>query len=644
MSNLPTLLPSIPRVTDPTNQYMDDTGIEADAMHNLIASELEALAVMVGVTGSAVTSTLDHKVRVDLPASIAAAQAAAIAGAPVQSVAGRTGAVTLSTSDVGLGNCDNTSDANKPVSTAQAAAIAAAQAAAVAAVSRSYPAKNAGLLVNACTASTGFTFTGATGVSGAVDSTFPSPEGANSAYVVVPYASGSGYGRINLTQNMTWAATDSISFRILIENPGIHYLQCSILQASTGAELKRTVSSDGLYEAAGFGWYNVTWKLSDFTVTGSPNYGAVFSSFQFQFGLAGAGGGQGRVALSNIRKNASSVSLIVFCQDRGYDDVWTVRNYFAASGIPLTVYVDTTTLDTAGFLTTAQSQSLYSDSSGLFEIASYPGFLPSLAHTSTGICLSQAVAGAGNLTINGSLTSAGTANLGAARKVVISTAGNNRTVSFTITGTLSGNAVSENVMGTWVSGDLVESVKYYDTVTQIAVSAACSGNVTVGTSYSVAEHVAAMNAQISGMTAKGLLGSHLHFAYAGGQVSQPLASALASVGALTGRPNVHTQSVPRNMLLQDRSWNPLLLSATNAQQSLATLQSMVDDIVTRGGLLVIYFHHVLTANDGNNPSYEDLATLISYVKTYQEQGKIKCISMKSIREMFDLSPRVDCVP
>jgi hypothetical protein len=71
---------------------------------------------------------------------------------------------------------------------------------------------------------------------------------------------------------------------------------------------------------------------------------------------------------------------------------------------------------------------------------------------------------------------------------------------------------------------------------------------------------------------------------------------------------------------------------------------MVDDIVTRGGLLVIYFHHVLTANDGNNPSYEDLATLISYVKTYQEQGKIKCISLKSIREMFDLSPRVDCIP
>ncbi len=43
----------------------------------------------------------------------------------VTSVASKTGAVTLTKSDVGLGNVDNTSDANKPVSTAQAAAIAA---------------------------------------------------------------------------------------------------------------------------------------------------------------------------------------------------------------------------------------------------------------------------------------------------------------------------------------------------------------------------------------------------------------------------------------------------------------------------------------------------------------------------------------
>lgn len=45
--------------------------------------------------------------------------------APVTSVAGRTGAVVLSKTDVGLSNVDNTSDANKPVSTAQSTAIGA---------------------------------------------------------------------------------------------------------------------------------------------------------------------------------------------------------------------------------------------------------------------------------------------------------------------------------------------------------------------------------------------------------------------------------------------------------------------------------------------------------------------------------------
>ena len=46
---------------------------------------------------------------------------------PVTSVAGRTGAVTLTKADVGLSNVDNTSDTAKPVSTAQATAIAEAK-------------------------------------------------------------------------------------------------------------------------------------------------------------------------------------------------------------------------------------------------------------------------------------------------------------------------------------------------------------------------------------------------------------------------------------------------------------------------------------------------------------------------------------
>jgi hypothetical protein len=49
--------------------------------------------------------------------------ARAAAAAPVQSVAGRTGTVTLTKSDVGLGSVDNTADTAKPISTAVQAAL-----------------------------------------------------------------------------------------------------------------------------------------------------------------------------------------------------------------------------------------------------------------------------------------------------------------------------------------------------------------------------------------------------------------------------------------------------------------------------------------------------------------------------------------
>jgi hypothetical protein len=52
----------------------------------------------------------------------------ASAAAPVQSVAGKTGAVTLAKGDVGLGNVDNTSDLNKPISTATQTALDAKKA------------------------------------------------------------------------------------------------------------------------------------------------------------------------------------------------------------------------------------------------------------------------------------------------------------------------------------------------------------------------------------------------------------------------------------------------------------------------------------------------------------------------------------
>lgn len=81
-------------------------------------------AVQVGAdpTGTAAAAIGVHEAAGDPhPQYTSAGEAAA--AAPVQSVSGRTGDVTLTSSDVGLGNVNNTSDVDKPVSTAAQTAL-----------------------------------------------------------------------------------------------------------------------------------------------------------------------------------------------------------------------------------------------------------------------------------------------------------------------------------------------------------------------------------------------------------------------------------------------------------------------------------------------------------------------------------------
>lgn len=66
---------------------------------------------------TAVATALSGKYDASNPSNFVDATAAA-AAAPVQSVAGKTGTVTLDKSDVGLGSVDNTADADKPISNA----------------------------------------------------------------------------------------------------------------------------------------------------------------------------------------------------------------------------------------------------------------------------------------------------------------------------------------------------------------------------------------------------------------------------------------------------------------------------------------------------------------------------------------------
>lgn len=102
-----------------------------------------------------------------------------------------------------------------------------------------------------------------------------------------------------------------------------------------------------------------------------------------------------------------------------------------------------------------------------------------------GVCAAQAVAGAGNLTIDGALASGGVATMDIPRHLVIdSTNAGDTTQTLTITGTdRYGNTLTEAIAANGTTA--VDGTKNFATVTQVASDGAFTGNVTVGTTDSL---------------------------------------------------------------------------------------------------------------------------------------------------------------
>lgn len=102
---------------------------------------------------------------------------------------------------------------------------------------------------------------------------------------------------------------------------------------------------------------------------------------------------------------------------------------------------------------------------------------PLAAASANNIALSQTPAGAGAMTLNGSLVTAGIATLDNPRRVLITTA--DTTTKFTITGTTpTGAVLTETFL---VTGGATYSQLDYKTVTSITVNQGTTAAVTVGT-------------------------------------------------------------------------------------------------------------------------------------------------------------------
>jgi hypothetical protein len=102
------------------------------------------------------------------------------------------------------------------------------------------------------------------------------------------------------------------------------------------------------------------------------------------------------------------------------------------------------------------------------------------ALSATAVCAAQAVAAAGNATINGASATAGVATFDYARAVSIVTSNaGNTTQTVTVTGTdYYGQSQTETLTCNGTS--TVNGKKAFVTITQVAVSAALTGNLSVG--------------------------------------------------------------------------------------------------------------------------------------------------------------------
>lgn len=97
-----------------------------------------------------------------------------------------------------------------------------------------------------------------------------------------------------------------------------------------------------------------------------------------------------------------------------------------------------------------------------------------------GICQSQTPAGAGNLTINGALASSGAVTLDKPRRILVTTASDESGKTLTFTGTnWYGQSITETMTGP--NATTAYTTQDFATVTAVAVSAAFTGAVTVGT-------------------------------------------------------------------------------------------------------------------------------------------------------------------
>ena len=111
-------------------------------------------------------------------------------------------------------------------------------------------------------------------------------------------------------------------------------------------------------------------------------------------------------------------------------------------------------------------------------------FIEAATADRNGVCAAQTPSGSGNLTINGALSDGGAVTFDQARQVTVYGGSNESAKTFTITGTdETGTAATETITGP--NATTTTGSTYFATITQVAVDAATTGAVEIGSGANI---------------------------------------------------------------------------------------------------------------------------------------------------------------
>tara|TARA_R100000742_G_C4266242_1_gene84334 strand:+ start:270 stop:875 length:606 start_codon:yes stop_codon:yes gene_type:complete len=111
-------------------------------------------------------------------------------------------------------------------------------------------------------------------------------------------------------------------------------------------------------------------------------------------------------------------------------------------------------------------------------------FIEAATADRNGVCAAQTPSGSGNLTINGALSDGGAVTFDQARQVTVYGGSDESAKTFTITGTdETGTAATETITGP--NATTATGSTYFATITQVAVDAATTGAVEIGSGANI---------------------------------------------------------------------------------------------------------------------------------------------------------------